>query len=384
MAGLNSVENIDAYIQAEAPNSPITGQMVINAANTTGVDPEMIMAIMQQDSSFGTTGKGAKTFNPGNVGNDDEGNIRNYGNWQSGVNAVAQWLANHKSTSQSGNTSEYNKNILVARLGKQIYGTRISDVESERVQKFVDDGMKQNKSEYEIIDDVLGFKVTNNKDLAENLRNRLLQYTTEDGLAAFDMLSLARLLNSDNKVGAVNKVEKQIMGMTDDAIARESGALFAKQKGDDVTAKIQANLDKLGIIAGNYNKLKNKFVAQQNFQEIESDLTGLITEWRLKMAGSNVTETETKFLEGLVASVKDNPFNAIQKIRSFQKTNLEQLNAVRDNYNLPLLDENTLIDKTKRVTLYENNNIGDINFNQSVSSTGNEAVNLSDLNFKLK
>lgn len=94
----NSIPEMDAYIKRKYPNSPVTGQMIANAATKYGVSWEMMTAMMEQDSSMGTAGKGARTFNPGNVGNDDSGNIRNYGNWQAGVDAVANWLSRHKST----------------------------------------------------------------------------------------------------------------------------------------------------------------------------------------------------------------------------------------------------------------------------------------------
>lgn len=97
---LKSVDEMDNYIKSKASSSPITGEMVAKASEKYGVDWEAIIAMMQQDSSLGTAGKGAKTYNPGNVGNDDSGNIRNYGDWQSGVNAVAQWLSKHKVSGQ--------------------------------------------------------------------------------------------------------------------------------------------------------------------------------------------------------------------------------------------------------------------------------------------
>jgi hypothetical protein len=77
------------------------------------------------------------------------------------------------------------------------------------------------------------------------------------------------------------------------------------------------------------------------------------------MAGSNVTETESKFLDGLIASVKDNPFNAMQKIKEFQSMNLNQVNAVRLNLNLPEIDELSLVDKKQRVGLYQDLNTND-------------------------
>lgn len=94
----NTLDEVQSYIQRKYPNSPVTAEMIGNAAGKYGVPWEMLVAMMEQDSSLGTQGKGARTFNPGNVGNDDAGNIKNYGDWQSGVNAVASWLDRHRAT----------------------------------------------------------------------------------------------------------------------------------------------------------------------------------------------------------------------------------------------------------------------------------------------
>lgn len=100
-----TVSDIDNYIKKIVPNSPITGAMVQSAANKYGVSWEMMVAIMQQDSSLGTAGKGARTFNPGNVGNTDSGTEVNYGNWQTGVDAVAKNLAGRKTTANTNKTT---------------------------------------------------------------------------------------------------------------------------------------------------------------------------------------------------------------------------------------------------------------------------------------
>ena len=78
-ANLQSAADINSYIQKHSSNSPITGQMVLNTSNNYGTDTSILLTIMQEESSFGTQGKGANTFNPGNVGNDDAGNIKNWG-----------------------------------------------------------------------------------------------------------------------------------------------------------------------------------------------------------------------------------------------------------------------------------------------------------------
>lgn len=75
------------------PNSPITGNMIMTAAQANGVDPTLLTALLKVESQFGTQGAGAKTFNPGNVGNTDDGSTRNFKNWNAGVDAAAQQLA---------------------------------------------------------------------------------------------------------------------------------------------------------------------------------------------------------------------------------------------------------------------------------------------------
>jgi hypothetical protein len=102
-ADFSSPAGIDAYLHRTVPSTPLTGAMIFNAAQQYHVDAKLMTALMQQDSSLGTQGKGAKSNNPGNVGSTSAGSIYDSGSrtttfpdWQSGVNAVAQWLSNHR------------------------------------------------------------------------------------------------------------------------------------------------------------------------------------------------------------------------------------------------------------------------------------------------
>ena len=93
---MDSAEKIDDYIKGKYLSSPVTGEMIISAAEAYEVDARLMMAIMEQDSRFGTVGIATSTLNPGNVGNDDSGNTRTYESWQEGVTAVAEWLNRHR------------------------------------------------------------------------------------------------------------------------------------------------------------------------------------------------------------------------------------------------------------------------------------------------
>lgn len=93
-----SPTDIDMVIRKVAPKSRITGNMIATAANTYGVDPKMVYAMMLQDSSLGTAGMGARNNNPGNIGQYDNLNrpVAGYNTLQGGVNAVAKWLSKKK------------------------------------------------------------------------------------------------------------------------------------------------------------------------------------------------------------------------------------------------------------------------------------------------
>jgi hypothetical protein len=97
-----TASDIDMVIRQVAPRSKITGQMVATAANTYGVDPKMVYAIMLQDSSLGTAGMGARNNNPGNIGQFDHLGqpVAGYRTMQDGVNAVAKWLSKKRVADQ--------------------------------------------------------------------------------------------------------------------------------------------------------------------------------------------------------------------------------------------------------------------------------------------
>lgn len=95
MGPMNSPADVDYYLNNQIVGCPLTGTMIFNAAQEYNVDCRLMMAIMELDSHFGTAGIAVTTFNPGNVGNTGTA-TRTYSSWQAGVEAVAQWLDNHR------------------------------------------------------------------------------------------------------------------------------------------------------------------------------------------------------------------------------------------------------------------------------------------------
>lgn len=88
-----TAQSIDQFIQSHVGGKGnVSGQMIMSAAAQYQIDPNALAAVLGHESGFGTAGAGAKTMNPGNVGNTGT-STRNYNSWQAGVNAAAYELA---------------------------------------------------------------------------------------------------------------------------------------------------------------------------------------------------------------------------------------------------------------------------------------------------
>lgn len=95
---------IDQYIANNAGGkSPVTGQMVMNAAQQYGVDPTVLAGVLSHESTFGTAGKAVNTNNPGN---QMPGGVEaTYPTMQQGVNATAKNLAARMSQTSTPGSS---------------------------------------------------------------------------------------------------------------------------------------------------------------------------------------------------------------------------------------------------------------------------------------
>ena len=73
-------------------NSPMTVNDFASVSKETGIGVDAILTQALLESSLGTKGKGARSNNPLNWGNDDEGNIRSYGTYREGLLTAAKGL----------------------------------------------------------------------------------------------------------------------------------------------------------------------------------------------------------------------------------------------------------------------------------------------------
>lgn len=90
---LPTAAGLDGFITSQVGGKGnVTGQMIMSAAAQYQVDPNLLAAVLGHESDFGTAGAGAKTMNPGNVGNNGTSTVT-MNSWQQGVNAAAKAIA---------------------------------------------------------------------------------------------------------------------------------------------------------------------------------------------------------------------------------------------------------------------------------------------------
>ncbi|MBP9772992.1 MAG: glucosaminidase domain-containing protein [Candidatus Pacebacteria bacterium] len=97
MSPMYSEQDVHDYISSKSKGkSHITGKMVWESTQKHSVDIHLVMALMQQDSQFGTKGLAVKSKNPGNIGTYG-GKIRyNCSSWNEGVDRVSRWISENR------------------------------------------------------------------------------------------------------------------------------------------------------------------------------------------------------------------------------------------------------------------------------------------------
>ncbi len=97
----NQMGEIDAtkfVSELERLKSPLVAdsEKILRALEYYDITPREFLAVIRQDSGAGTTGAGAKTNNPGNVGNTDDGSLEHFDTWLEGSIAAIRNLAERK------------------------------------------------------------------------------------------------------------------------------------------------------------------------------------------------------------------------------------------------------------------------------------------------
>lgn len=245
------------------------------------------------------------------------------------------------------------------RVARALYGSgrALSDQDMENGQAIYDAGKEAGLTDIEIIKKGLGYNVTRNQPLADNLLNMLLA-NSEEGLANMDLLGLAQLINNGKDGQAIQKAEdmayKEAREMAPDSFTSEAAVRIVTRQVNELTTLLEDNglLAEVGTFQGTITKLATRRLRGEKETEVLNRVENIISEIRKELAGVAVTPTEMAKLEPLFPDI-DQPASAFMKeLTNLKIIPLLKLNQVRGERSMPRIEEAELFDRSLRVPLY--------------------------------
>ena len=235
-----------------------------------------------------------------------------------------------------------------------------SDAESERFQATVKAGLKEGMSRYEIQKAYLGYNIEDSSN--DKFAEGILSYIQSlDNPSTSDYQNTARLINSGQKVKAIDRIENKLLAEKDPDFINK------KRLTHEITTKaldIQDLLEEidpsmLGAFDSQQLKFTKKYIGRTTEdeikgQELQSKIVALIQPWRKENLGSAVTPSEEKALEDLISSISDQPELLSTKINEFAESALIGYNSARDTAGLPQIGFDEIINEDSLVDVYTN------------------------------
>lgn len=257
----------------------------------------------------------------------------------------------------AGGNLTFEQKINIPAIGKMLFGTRISDKETERVESIIRSPEAKDMDRFELIQKIMGFDVTENKELGDALASQILAASPEEGLAGFDMLGLSKLLNDGNTSGAIRKVEN----FTNAIAKKTEGNNFVSEsfvqanirKYNDVTDTINAIGERFGQgeVSGTIIEFLGRFKGD-DAKKVGAELATAVAKMRNELLGSAVTPAEEAFLADAIPKETDTPEQIASKLDNLKQNALFELNSQRSVYGLPELTEGAILDKKLKEQLY--------------------------------
>jgi len=233
VGNVTDAKSAQAAISILAPNSPITGQQIMTAATSAGVDPTLLLAQIKQESLCGVSTVATNNNNCGGItwtGSaaqiaagmtqggarpaSEGGNYAKFKTMQDGLNYQAQILANSKVPPTSitpGQTPTIQSKIQSVLATKTALPSNISGAVNY-VNSTGDGYIDLSK-----VQDLPGYP-------AGYANNQALAYAKQLGLATLDSGQVQDVQAYDKSMAVLNNVENDWKGVAPDGLANKIGA----------------------------------------------------------------------------------------------------------------------------------------------------------------
>lgn len=231
---------------------------------------------------------------------------------------------------------------------------RNSDTEKKQLLAGIRKGLAEGKSPYEVADILMGYKIDKPDAFSDSMR----KYISLADLNGGDISEMARLINNGNKAEAIAKVENAIMNKAKtsdpDGYMGEATVKTATTRANLITKSLNqlGSNSPVGVVKGTMEQWLGRLKGK-DAQAIATEVTTLVAEMRNRLSGTAVTKSEESFLADIIPKLGDSPENFMIKLNNLKTQPLTQLNSVRSTFELPALTEQTLLDRSLRIPMYQ-------------------------------
>lgn len=292
-----------------------------------------------------------------------------------GYTELEKELANTNSSDSWNNLSDEEKYYQVAdvaNLTKAIFWGNASDKDAKRVQEMVELWNKLWKSRQEIIYDWAWFRIDwdeNKKNFANTLMWYMEKHTNPDTWIkwTYDLASIANRINKWDYASAVQNMEIAMRSQFwDKSTVSEERAMAMVSKLNRLYndfQKIKWLTWKLTLaeVITNYwwwssninNMLWLTDEEVKTVASVSSQIKNAFAEIRNQLAGTAVTETESRWLQPMIPSIYDNSTVFETKVKEAITNYMKDQNATRRYLWLPIITKiSQFTDWDKRAELY--------------------------------
>jgi len=243
------------------------------------------------------------------------------------------------------------QNFVLSQLPTKI---KDSDEEKVAIREFVALMDKEWLDKFAIADIYQWFEIDENNIFGKNIRNLIWTTWSRD-----DMWEIWRSITKWVNNQALNTIylnawQKSKLLNGEDHVSES----FTKVANNQVN-KVLDFMDEKGLKDGvwvaewTFEKfIWSKFRWSEG-QKVLTEILNITAALSTKMSGTAKTEAELKFISDLLPDIWDSPDNFFIKLNNLKDFPLSQFNAQMTQFGLPELNDNTLIDKSARVSVFE-------------------------------
>lgn len=272
--------------------------------------------------------------------------------WYYHPDGVSAWWVSDWPLTDYGVPISYDRSIK-AMIPTQLMN---SEMELNKLESNIENLYKAWYSAEDAVLQYMWFNINKESDkpIAMNLVNAVRSLSNEDSVQSA-VSYISQRINAWDYNWAIKKVENLVRAeakkQEPDGYFDESTARWLVQKANELLEIANSMPEDIGVFQWTMQKYLKK-LKSSDASKLNTAIAYLTDEQRLRQVWSNVTDHELEMVKNWIPQIDDRTDTFINKINQLKQNALTNLNAWRQTYWLPALDEENLLNTANRQNLY--------------------------------